>query len=382
MGENALPHVVCEKSDGKRLFLFIPNAALHDELQKKGRGAAAYFIDRNWDMEILDDSGGALRRTLSPQGGVTLLDGELIVPLGPDSEGERGQSSLFLIFDVIFLDDEDVGAEPSLRKRMGILRNVLGRDGDELLTVPFGSTRPDESVALVPKTFYELEDLQHIVKSMMTYSSSNGGEFIFDDGQRRSLSDGLVFTPSCLPYYLYQVHKYKTPARISVDFKIKLIDLRQQTVALGTVPLYLSVNKYDTRFSDLEAGKENLHMLREHMEINGVRECIVECDLSRTKGLWILRNVRGDKQNPNSLRKYNIRKVLISVLGDSIQSFNLRPTITETAWNNVEAIAEMLTLESLVHEVEERRRLKPPTTANDGKGMWFRRKKKEMRKNL
>ena len=79
------PHVICEKSDGKRLLLYIPG---------KRKRPGAFFIDRHWEAEALDQSLGT---QISPTGGMTLLDGELIVPL--DGAPQR---SLYLIFDVIF----------------------------------------------------------------------------------------------------------------------------------------------------------------------------------------------------------------------------------------------------------------------------------------
>lgn len=328
-GPRAVPHVVCEKSDGTRLFLMVPEAALRAEIQQSGGGhAAAYFLDRHWGVEALAEGVGdatALLAALSPQGRTTLLDGELVTPLSSDDAAAPRQ--LFLVFDVIFLDGEDVGADPSLAARMEKLRGTLPGP----LVVGFGPPRPPEAkVEVLPKVFYELADLPHLVATMISPKEGEAEEFVFDDGQRRSLSDGLVFTPSSLPYYLYQVHKYKTPGRISVDFKAKLADLRDHASSSArTAPLYLTVAKHDAKFTDLDLRPGNaLSCLLEHLETEGKAECIVECDLARAGGLWVLRAIRGDKHKPNSL---------------------------QTAWNNLEAISEGLDLDRVVAELERLR---------------------------
>lgn len=333
-GPDRPAHVVCEKSDGTRLFLFLPDAAtLASELRRAaadddGGGGAhgAFLIDRHWQPEAL--AGAALRKALSPQGGATLLDGELLRPFCGDGNGggEGEGEHIYLVFDVVMLDGEDVGALPSLAARMDRLRAALGGGGDGdggPLTVAFGGkARAGERVRVVPKAFYPLEDLRAVVETMLRPKQQRqegeeedevGEEFVFDDGRRRTLSDGLVFTPAALPYYSYQVYKYKTPRRISVDFKVKLADLGG---GLAAIPLYLSVNRADVRFTELDAaawgggrkgsgGKKTttLQLLREHMEEAAVGECIVECDWSRRAGRWVLRTLRADKRNPNSLRE-------------------------------------------------------------------------------
>lgn len=271
-----------------------------------GKRPGAFFIDRHWEAEAIDEN---LGKQLSPQGGMTLLDGELIVPL--DGVPQR---SLYLIFDVIFLDGKDVGAETLLSKRMDDLKAHLSTLSETPVVASFGASRPGESIALVPKQFYEINQIRHVMTTMM--KSRHGDEYVFDDGSRRSLSDGLVFTPATLPYYAYQVYKFKTPSWISIDFKVRMADLRQPQQQ-RSVPLYLLVNKFDTRFTDLdieslvkqEEGEDRTNttsgaLLREHMEANNVTECIAECDFSLHTGFWTLRTIRADKQQPNSLRKY------------------------------------------------------------------------------
>ncbi|GAB5031627.1 Hypothetical protein NocV09_00601800 [Nannochloropsis oceanica] len=409
--EGGASHVVCEKSDGVRLFLCVLGEGGREGLRKAGGGGAdGYLIDRHWGVEVLEGDGGreggkegALGSVLSPGGGMTLLDGELLMPLreggreGGSEEGKEGGTFLFLVFDVIFLDGKDVGAEPLLATRMQALSNALASipsssspsssSSSSRLVVGFrrGSRAKGSRVEIVPKVFHDLADLPGMVETMMTPVQKEKGEgrteeeaeeFIFDDGRRRSFSDGLVFTPSSSPYYLYQVHKFKTPGRISVDFKMKKADLfaasRTAVSSLPSLsspspsflrppkvaPLYLVVAKHDMKFTTLDLLKNNaLKRLIDHFEGvgeggregGGARgaaggECIVECDLARGSGggregggLWVLRGIRGDKASPNSIL---------------------------TAWHNLEAVAEALTLEKLVREVEQLR-LAPPEEEED-----------------
>lgn len=368
-GPHQPAHVVCEKSDGTRLFLFLPDAAtLASELRgadadagTADNGSGAFLIDRHWQPEPLA-GGRGLREALSPRGGATLLDGELLRPYQEgEEEGVEEGEHIYLVFDVVLLDGEDVGAQPSLQARMDRLRAALGDGSGGLapLTVAFGGkARAGERVRVVPKAFYPLEDLRAVVETMLRPKQQGqqgeedgeedvGEEFVFDDGRRRTLSDGLVFTPAALPYYSYQVHKYKTPRRISLDFKVKLADLG---AGVAAVPLYLSVARADVRFTELDGQRQvktsvssgqgravtTLQLLREHMEEAAVGECIVECDWSRRAGRWVLRTLRTDKRSPNSL---------------------------QVCWNNLEAIAEGLELPTLVDAVEAVRSHPPAATA-------------------
>lgn len=382
-GPRAPPHVVCEKSDGTRLFLLVPEEKIREEIEEAGGGrAGGFLLDRQWKVERLAEDGGdwGLSSVLSPRGETSLLDGELVRPLpapGRDTGEEEGRNGgatgdafLFLVFDVVFLDGRDVGAIPSLGARMQAVKDVIGSSPTPSrgpLSVKFGLSRPGCTLTILPKEFYALDHLSGMLNTMMRPCGGKSDEstqeavevveereaqarmdqFIFDDGQRRSISDGLVFTPSCVPYYLYQVHKFKTPGRISIDFKVKKTDLDDASSAgngLWEIPLYLTLMKFDTKFTALDLRREDAyHRLVDHFKVvegalslSGTdekpSECVVECDFARGAGggagSWVLRLIRGDKARPNSV---------------------------QTAWNNLEALAEGLALEELVEALERLR---------------------------
>ena len=183
---------VCEKTDGTRSFLFVP--ALQPSERRSKR--KAFFIDRGWAPTALDP---ALAERLSPGGGATLLDGE-VTNLLPGTGGAPGRLA-YVIFDAVFLDGVDLGSRPLLSSRMQAVEEVLDS------AVAEGGLHGSSAAGafqLLAKRFHSLEDLDKVIGCMETQGGDRP-EYIFDDGQRRSKSDGLVFTPSSVPYYMYQV---------------------------------------------------------------------------------------------------------------------------------------------------------------------------------
>ena len=57
-------------------------------------------------------------------------------------------------------------------------------------------------------------------------SQDGDGRTIFDNGRRRTLADGLVFTPASVPYFRYMVHKLKPTPLLTVDFIASAADIR------------------------------------------------------------------------------------------------------------------------------------------------------------
>lgn len=101
--------------------------------------------------------------------------------------------------------------------------------------------------------------------------------------------------------YGRQVHKWKPSHSVTVDFKVMLADMGGMR-RKAALPLYLNNGKADLPFGELEADEQVVADLRAHLERNSVREGIVECGFSSSKGAWVLVRIREDKQRPNSMR--------------------------------------------------------------------------------
>lgn len=279
--------VVGEKSDGKRGTLFI-----------KPEDSTMWLFDRAFGATPIEGA-EILRKELTAKGGVTILDGELVDCM----ESNKGYQKYFLVFDVVRLDGEDVGASMDLMSRLQQLEAtarcgspgvVTGADLG-LITSPFRAS-------VCCKRFYELNRLGDLLGCLKTGQGGKGYDFF--DGERRSRSDGLVFTPVEAPYYDYMVYKYKPMDLITVDFRVLGEDLSKATGRGGLLPLYLNAMGRFIQLGRILVTQEEAEESLEHVEDRGHgKEVVLECAYNTTKGLWTFKAVRADKIKCNSLGK-------------------------------------------------------------------------------
>jgi len=275
--------VVCEKSDGVRYMLI-----------SFGYQRPCFLVDRSWTFVSMGLS-------KLPGDKPSLLDGELV----RGADGKTG----YLVFDVVWLDGIDVGAEPDLGKRMEAWTTVV----DKLDSPTVG---PHVLVTKRFRPLAEIASLEHMVQAC---------EYP-DVGQVSC--DGLVFTPRYANYYEYMVVKFKPVSDLTVDFRVLRQDFgaalkRDQLVPLYVVEHVRLPQSRGGRMTDIQVGMGQVaHDLAKQVR----SDAIIECAFAPEKGHWVARGHRPDKVKPNGLK---------------------------TAWSVLESIAENITPRALVEAISE-----------------------------
>jgi mRNA (guanine-N7-)-methyltransferase len=253
-------------------------------------------------MEVRDFAVDAdLAGWLRTRAGDTVLDGELVLDL-------TTQASMFVVFDAIVVDGERTGLFHSFARRLRCAEAWL----DGALTaglLPFD---------VIMKTQVPCEMLGE-VRARLT-AAEHG--WVYEDGTCRHHSDGLIFTPANVSYYVCMPFKWKPTALMTVDFSVAMSDLaNKQGPVTGNVKTFESfppacdvvVDRSEPWVRELLTGSRS------------VASVILECLFVPEEGAWRAVKHRDDKNVPNSLR---------------------------TAFSTLEAVAEGLTLDELVDSFE------------------------------
>lgn len=265
--------LVCEKSDGTRNFLYV-----HE--------GKAYFVERNWHFRPISDK---IASHLSPHGGTTILDGELI-----DLKGAQAGQQAFLIFDSAFIDGKDIGSIPSYEERMKLLADALGDD-------PSLAMQDEQQPPIIfsIKGMYPLARLADVAGLILPDPSSRHSH-LFNDGKRESACDGLVFTPALESYFAYMVFKFKFAELITIDFEVSAADL-QKASGEGKVPAKL--DSANMPITHIFIPSQQALQLSDLWQANHKTSGILECSFNKEQGSWTYKTHRTDKAKPNSLGK-------------------------------------------------------------------------------
>lgn len=255
--------VVCEKSDGVRYFLYVPQllrdarAGPMDEVIPVN----AYLVDRRydfWEVKVLLMRAHACK-------GCCLLDGELVA----DNDTEVR----FLIYDALLCNGDSFMNNPYLER----LRAAL------LLVIPIRlrQLRSRACIPLFVKDFFDFSSLNTVVTSVIPKLPHK--------------NDGLIFTQKQLPYIFgtsASILKWKPDHQNTIDFALK-------EDPEGTIRLFTSSRE------GFEAYQGELELTAEEHEstLQTIRgrstPAIVECFYSHDAQKWKIMKVRTDKDKAN-----------------------------------------------------------------------------------
>lgn len=282
----ALDYFVCEKTDGVRYCLVA---------SCEGRLA---LLDRA--MEVREHPADpALAAFLARRPGDTVLDGELVADLA------TGQD-MFVIFDALVVDGERTGLWHSFKRRLAAAESWLS-EAMEDAAFPFD---------VIIKCQTPCQSLDE-VNSRFT-SNLAGHGWVYSDGNCTHVSDGLIFTPATVSYYVCMPYKWKPAELMTVDFSVSMSDLARRQ---GTVSGAVKMQDSDVTVCEVHVDRSEAWVRELLTGHRGARSVVLECLFQPEEGLWRALKHRGDKNVPNSVR---------------------------TAFSTLEAIAEGLTLSYLV----------------------------------
>lgn len=269
--------MVCEKSDGVRVFFYIT------EFKDVKR---AYFNDRKNDFYELPMK--------CPDIKSTLIDGELIV--------DKNGISKFAIFDCLLYDGVLV-ADKFLDKRLGFAylfnKKIVGMITDEKVK------RQKTS---------DFKEIEFYLKKM--YKSYGFWDIYLDIPNMSHENDGLIFTPTYEPYMIGKragILKWKPPSINTVDFKI---------VKTTNSPYIYNLVCSGERSKEVVYGKYfNYEILGDSKELYHEESKIANMigefsyvsdeyfwnfdDLTLELGGWKLHRIRNDKETPNHIKVVN-----------------------------------------------------------------------------
>lgn len=285
-------YLVCEKTDGIRLMMFVFEKII-------------YFYDRKnkfYQTDLIFDTHHLF-----------LFDGEMY---------KEDQSYVFAIFDTLIYDSASK-IDYKLNKRLGycfefekiIKKGFIKRRNDSLFTNFF----------IIPKQMFKSYAFPQVLESIKTLKHEN---------------DGLIFTPVDEPYKLCSrsfILKWKPPHLNTIDFHIK------KTIHTGVFELFCTIstdqlsafeenrNSYSTMiffdyyiaYNDVDnvTDADNIDEKIGEFSYQTGKYSINMEDLSVRQGGWCLHRIREDKDTPN-----NIKVVL-----DTIDS--IKESITEEDLN-------------------------------------------------
>lgn len=335
--------VVCEKTDGERIILVI-----------NPEHGVAYFVSRNLSVQVLS-LGNSFNQTELSQwvrglNGLTVLDGELI---DEHSSDQTKQRRAFLCFDAVIVDGEFIGKShnETLLSRIFKAETFLSKS-----PLYFFAFSPSPLIFKC-KTFTPVMQISDVIARMTPLHSSQQQEeggvihvpdlagWVYDQQNESPtpsvdavssspstafphLSDGLVFTPIGKTYYDYVAYKWKPEHMCTVDFSISMAEVSNAMQRnASTFALTGSVVTHKDSLLPL-----NQILMTKHQGLAILQSTIttptvvVECAFVGLMSQWVLKKVRLDRPVPNSLK---------------------------TAWSNLEVIAESITMECIVHSLQQ-----------------------------
>eukprot|EP00928_Gymnodinium_smaydae_P071890 TRINITY_DN55365_c0_g1_i1.p1 TRINITY_DN55365_c0_g1~~TRINITY_DN55365_c0_g1_i1.p1 ORF type:complete len:429 (+),score=59.17 TRINITY_DN55365_c0_g1_i1:41-1327(+) len=298
VGEHLIkePYLVCEKTDGERHLL----------LAYEGR---TFLIDRKclvWmcPIQLPLPTGHHLAPGWHHE---TLLDGELVMDRIPSKvEGQPAQLRLrYLAYDSISFCGEDVTHRTLLYRLRRTLHDVV-LPKEQLVAL---SPRHSESVELCLKDFFEIWQMRQVIELAE---------------QLPHRSDGLVFTPVCVPYRVGtcpSLLKWKPSHLNTVDFMLQVVKGIGRHVHVKLMVGIKKGNSWGISFQGqwlAKAGGEFKALLQDPDKYHGrIGECRWQpaaktfrpeegtrftMEGTWESGGWVLQKIREDKQQPNDMR--------------------------------------------------------------------------------
>jgi hypothetical protein len=378
-------HLAAEKTDGVRYWLF-------------ATGGDTYLIDRKWGVKTLRE-GARFFAALSPRGNDTLLDGELVFDVrgGADANG----APLFVVFDALFADGDDVGSDPELTVRLARAKALVTGAYEALAAAAAAQPPPQAAhlpLGIVVKKMVPLGDLRAVAARIERAVQGGAGGAAGGHAQRRCRyelsadspaaddrrlypaggmtwvtgNDGIVFTPRRRPAQAtYTVWKWKPMHENTIDFKVSSVALRDAPPG-GGPPLFLSDagNEVPNRFGVErllvdppgagDAGSTAVDAAiakalgnsaptavrglgRAHLLEAAQRErrgyLIVECSYDATRSGWVAQRLRPDKAKPNGLgAAWRVMEVLAEGLHEEELLASAEAVWAATAQRRAEAL--------------------------------------------
>ncbi|RXG68112.1 mRNA-capping enzyme [Armadillidium vulgare] len=259
---SAKAYKVSWKADGTRYMMYIDGKC------------EAYFADRDYciffapGIEFKDKHD--LRRDLFE----TLLDGEMVIDVDPKTGTKYPR---YLIYDAILIGGKNVATDNFHLRIERIFTDIISPRNAAIEKGIINKTKQPFSVRR--KDFWDA-------------TAQNTGKLLSESFKKQLWHepDGLIFQPVPETYITGRcdtVLKWKPPSHNSVDFKVKIVNTREEG-CLPTTLAELYVGGLNTPFASIKATKAL-------KELNGK---IVECKLENNK--WVMMRERTDKSFPNS----------------------------------------------------------------------------------
>jgi hypothetical protein len=157
----------------------------------------------------------------------------------------------------------------------------------------------EKRMNLISSHLVDLERL-HLVRKKFYYGSfrENIGAFMAanDPGQWYDHNDGLIFTPKNGTWEKPRSLKYKVPAKLSIDFRLKFLgeNHHQNVYELG-------VAKYEKRGAESKMTIVPLDSMT-LTTFRAIPPLICECVFSHEDRRWIILRDRADKTDPNEIK--------------------------------------------------------------------------------
>ncbi|KAL1411190.1 Dcp1p-Dcp2p decapping enzyme complex alpha subunit [Vanrija albida] len=309
---------VCEKTDGVRVLLFVV-------FNGQTGSQEVYLIDRKQRYFLIEDLHFTHWERLDDPLTDTLLDGELVIDVDPQS----GQHFLrYYAFDCLVINGENIMKKP-LVKRFARLRDWVVKPMNKAFA------RYPEWKEQAP---FEIVDK----KQELSYYTSR----VLDVHVPKLMHghDGLIFTcaeSEYLPGTDERILKWKPPSENSVDFKIELrfppFPENPSEPDFYAKPIFIlnqwAGNEDYEYFDEMDVDDAEWEKMKESGEEFDGR--VVEVTWDQDRG-WKMFRFRDDK--PHGNHKSIVGKVLVSIAdGVEIADVLGRQDAIRTAWKEREA---------------------------------------------
>lgn len=256
--------VICEKSDGVRYMLYIPQLTSRDSPLDQIVPISAYLIDRRyefWEIKVL-----LMRGQISQ--GCCLLDGELVVDY--DTEVR------YLIYDALLCNGQCYLFNPYLERLRAALHLII--------PIRLRQLRSQVCIPLFVKDFFDFASLNTVVNHVIPKLPHK--------------NDGLIFTQSLDPYIFgtsATILKWKPEELNTVDFALK-------EEPEGVIRLFTSSRDlFEAYQGELELSSEEHTSTLQAIRAS-LTPIIVECFYHTNTQHWKIIRVRTDKDKANQTK--------------------------------------------------------------------------------
>jgi hypothetical protein len=300
---------VSEKTDGVR-YLMVISADI----------GGVVFVNRSGHYFSVSDFGAV--SGFSNAFHNTVLDGELVIH-------NRQKHPYFLLFDIVRLKGETV-SHLHLPERLKFIGDFIGSFRHK-----FPDTR-NHPFGILGKTVMPKSKLSNITKLIATLQDGTRVYTEGDGSKRCHLTDGLIFTPTKLPYIFgtcYSMYKWKYVDLQSIDFLLRFespLDSyahpSSATDRHRKVELHINMGQGKVaRCKTTELLQSDFERLASDLASNHIDfrcdRIIAEMAFEPKESTWRYHRLRTDKKNPNHI---------------------------SIAFDTMEAIAENVTIEDIL----------------------------------